>query len=91
MLNDDVIDFGGIPLLAAADIMEMGGTEMGVAWGKKRDVWDEIGGKTTVWSEMRKKLTEVVELSVERQSPPPPWSMDVFNSTCEKKENEMMS
>ena len=55
MLNDDVIDFGGIPLLAAADIMEMGGTEMGVAWGEKRDVWDEIGGKTTVWSEMRKK------------------------------------
>ena len=34
MWNDDVIDFGGIPLLAAADIMEMGGTEMGVAWGK---------------------------------------------------------
>ena len=32
MLNDDVITFGGIPLFAAADMMEMGGTEIGVDW-----------------------------------------------------------
>ena len=50
MLNDDVIDFGGIPLLAAADIMEMGGTEMGVAWEKEKFGMRE--GEMTVWSEM---------------------------------------
>ena len=36
MLND-VIAFGVIPLLAAADTMEMGGTDMGVDCGRERE------------------------------------------------------
>ena len=38
MLNDDVIAFGGIPLFAAADMMEMGGTEIGVDWRVRGEV-----------------------------------------------------
>ena len=75
MLND-VIAFGVIPLLAAADTMEMGGTDMGVDCGRERE------------EKMREKERERLttgfcgaELSVARQIPPSPWSPDVFNST----------